>query len=625
MQSKISFFNPTICKKNLTRFWPFALVYLVYLLIVHPLVIYTEFNRLLYDGYGQSAQSVVMNHFSGVTEPISIFIAAIIIAIAVFSYLYQSRSANMIHSFPVTRTQLFVTNYVSGLVLMIVPQLLGALFTNLVILGKAGSTIWIVWSWFGITVGETIFFYSFACLMVMFTGQMLTAGLFYMIWSFLYIVAVVLIDSMGGLFLYGVLGNLIVTRAHPLFPLAYMMRYVGFDVSGQMCHVEGVPAVIAYMAVGVLCAVLAWWIYQHRRIECAGDFLSMKWTAPVFRWGVVLVGATGCALFATDIINSYGSWNGRIARFVIGLVFFSVVLFFASEMFIEKSFRVFHKKLIVECVSCVAVLLVGVAMLNFDVFGVESYVPQTDEVAMAYAGWNNMEVDVEDAAQIEQVQALHQLIIDHMGEQKQYTDGRGNMMVPDTDVYYQYVTLTYTLKNGKWVERNYTIVIQDQDYRDQLNDQIRVLSADTEGIVSGILGLNHEDLGWKINYAGVEFPTIDNDTVSYDGSTDVGSVETRQELFDAWLADVQAGAFDIDGWSNGTMVNFRFETNAPKSQVRYPKGSSLDYKLSSYDGANGATTTYLDVNVNERCTHLLQVLKDIGVIDDTEEVNVSVE
>ena len=185
MQSKISFFNPTVCKKNLTRFWPFALLYLVYLIIAHPLVIYTSFNQLIYYSSDMTAESLVYSHFVEMTEPVSIFLAAIVMAIAVFGYLYQSRSANMIHTLPVTRTQLYVTNYVSGLLLLIIPQFLGALLTNLVILDRAADTTWIVWGWFGVTAGETLFFYSFAVLMVMFTGQLLAAGLFYLSWKFL--------------------------------------------------------------------------------------------------------------------------------------------------------------------------------------------------------------------------------------------------------------------------------------------------------------------------------------------------------------------------------------------------------------------------------------------------------
>ena len=198
MQSKISCFNKTIFKKNLTRFWPFAVLYGLYLIVAHPMVLYLSLVTNRIEDGGVQPTEIVGDHFMGMTEPISVFLVTVVIAIAVFSYLYQSRSANMMHAFPVTRTELFVTNYLSGLALLVIPQTLAALASNLVILGKANSMIWTVWAWFGITVGETIFFYSFACLMVMFTGQLLSAALFYMIWNFLYVASVTLINFVSG-------------------------------------------------------------------------------------------------------------------------------------------------------------------------------------------------------------------------------------------------------------------------------------------------------------------------------------------------------------------------------------------------------------------------------------------
>ena len=635
MQSKISFFNPTIYKKNLTRFWPFALVYLIYLIVAHPLVIYTAFKQMMYYNSDQTAASLVYSHFSILTEPFSIFLAAIVIAIAVFGYLYQSRSANMIHSFPVTRTELFVTNYVSGLTLLVIAQFLGALFTNFIVLGQAPGTIWVIWAWFGITVGETLFFYSFAVLMVMFTGQMLTAGLFYMIWSFLYIVVVALIDSMGNLFLYGIDGNLIELRSHPLFPLLYLERHVGFNnyaASTNGLHTQGIGILVAYIVVGAAFAVLAWWIYQHRRIECAGDFLSMKWTAPVFRWGVVLVGGIGCALFVTYLINdSYGSWNGRIARFVISLIIFSVLLFFASEMFIEKSFRVFHKKIIVECVSCVAVLLVGVALIQFDVFGVESYVPQTDEIAMVSMSWRNVELDFEDAEHIGQVAAVHQMIVDHIDLQKK--NANDGDYVPteaesDSSVSYGgYLSITYTLKNGKHVERDYPLVVKGQEFAEQFDGLLQTLSEDVDGQVSAVLGLNYKDLDWHLSYVGVNLPvpTDGDGDWTYDGTQeiDINTDEQRQLFYDAWLADLAAGAF-VDPTAETYLgsLTFQFETKAPAAKVRYPKGSSLSYKLSEYDGYGGTTDSYQDVYLNERCTNLIEALKQVGAIKGIQDLKV---
>lgn len=634
MQSKISFFNPTVCKKNLTRFWPFALLYLVYLIIAHPLVIYTSFNQLIYYSSDMTAESLVYSHFVEMTEPVSIFLAAIVMAIAVFGYLYQSRSANMIHTLPVTRTQLYVTNYVSGLLLLIIPQFLGALLTNLVILDRAADTTWIVWGWFGVTAGETLFFYSFAVLMVMFTGQLLAAGLFYLIWNFLYIVTVFLIDGMGTLFFYGMSDNLIGTNAHPLFPLFYLIRKVGFDrnsLTGEVWS-KGFAVLLAYMLVGVVFAVLAWWIYEHRRIECAGDFLSMKWTAPVFRWGVVLVGGIGCALFVTYIISDYSSWNMRVARFVIALILFSVALFFASEMFIEKSFRVFHKRMIVECVSCVAVLLVGTALLHFDVFGVESYVPQAENVAMVCVQWEDREVDFEDPEKIGEVTALHQLMVDHLDEQKKYTDGNGNETAPTDEIeqtFVGYVSIDYTMKNGKAVKRNYYSMAKDQSYAEQVDGQLQAFAEDEDGFLSSVLGLNYKELDWKPSYAYVSLPVVDPDGNWYygDSETDISDPRQLQKLYEAWLADVKAGAFAGDDGSPSVAaeLNLQFETKADLVDIRYPSGSLLSYRLDYYDTNGGVVSNSTNIYLNDRCTHLIQALVDIGAVKNAGDLNVSVE
>ncbi len=633
MQSKISFFNPTIFKKNLTCFWPFALVYLIYLLVVHPLVIYTEFGHLMYYDSNRTVSAVVMDHFAEMTETVSIFIAAIVVAIAVFSYLYQSRSANMIHSFPVTRTQLFVTNYVSGLALLLTAQFLGALFTNLIILGKAAETIWIVWAWFGITAGETLFFYSFAVLMVMFTGQVLAAGLFYLIWSFLYMAVIVLINSMGNLFFYGVDGN-IIEKANPLFPLWYLMRWVGFHVNDNatVCRTQGIAILVAYMVAGVALAVLAWWIYRHRRIECAGDFLSMKWTAPVFRWGVVLVGGIGCALFVTYLIDdSYVSWNARIARFVIALLIFSIILFFASEMFVEKSFRVFHKRLVVECVFCVAVLLAGVGVLHFDMFGVEGYVPKTEEVAMVSLSCDAGEVDFGDAEHIAEVAAVHQMIVDNLDVQKKNTDGTGYSLVDATDdstvAFSRFVSIDYTLNNGKHVERNYPVLIRDQQFGEQFHEQLRKVSEDVDGSLSAVLGLNYKDLDWKVSYVGLSLPvyTKDAEDQYYDSSQNISIASEKdcQLIYDAWLADVKAGALTLENASAdpfSATLQLQFETRDDLSKICYPERSSLAYSLSGAKQNNGVVTRCWDVYLNAHCTNLIQALEQIGAIKGIEDL-----
>lgn len=634
MQSKISCFNKTIFKKNLTRFWPFAVLYGLYLIVAHPMVLYLQITNPYYTSGDRKVWQLVGDHFTEMTEPVSVFLIAIVIAVAVFGYLYQSRSANMTHAFPVTRTQLFVTNYLSGLTLMVLPQVLAALATNLVILGKANSMIWSVWTWFGITVGETVFFYGLACLMVMFTGQLLTAGLFYMIWNFLYIVTVSLINFMGELFIYGMNGYLIHTMRHPLFPLAYLLGRVGFytEDPSNTYHVQGISILLIYVAAGLVLAALAWYVYQKRRIECAGDFLSMRWTAPIFRWGTALIGGIACALFLTYLFGEAVSRNRMAVRFVIFLIIFAVVLFFVAEMFIEKSFRVFKKRIAVESMSCVAVLLVGVALLQFDVFGIETYVPETDEILTASLMGNNS-VSFEDAADVEKVRALHELILDHRSEQKSQSQadlGYSAMVesVKNTEdatdaeqvQYYDYIHISYTLKNGKSVSRSYQVMTYDVAFCETLQAKCEELYNDTEALKRGFFGNNYQELNWQVSEALVECDKYDEQGNYVQNIYQAyGSQEELQKLYDAVRADLDAGAFANYGWDRATQVNARLQmtlmTDHERDEIRIDSANNFLHYIGDDIKLASGTQMTTNMDLNDRCTNTINALIELGAIE----------
>lgn len=127
MKSKTSSFNTTIFKKNLTHHWPIWIVYLCYLIVVVPLSIWlyanNESNYIGNVPLTQKQYYVIGSALAGAGSVVPVFIAAAA-ALAVFSYLYNPRNANMIHSLPLDRRELYITNYVSGFVFLFVPELI---------------------------------------------------------------------------------------------------------------------------------------------------------------------------------------------------------------------------------------------------------------------------------------------------------------------------------------------------------------------------------------------------------------------------------------------------------------------------------------------------------------------
>ena len=624
MQSKISCFNKTIFIKNLTRFWPFALIYGVYLIFAHPLTLYVMLSVSHFQGDSR-AWDMVADHFASMTEPISVFIFAIIVVTAVFGYLFQNRSTNMLHAFPVTRGELFVTNFASALVLMLVPQFFAALATNFVVLGKVNALIWAVWAWFGITVGETIFFTGLAVLAVMFTGQLFPSVVFYMIWNFLYVIVVGLINAVAELFIFGLSGSLIELRSHLLFPLARFLRYVGFEVSrtDQSAYLQtaGTGELAAYVVVGLLFAVAAYYAYRKRALECAGDFLSFRFTQPIFRWGIAIVGGAAFSLVVTLMLSDgRGTQSHAAWLFVVWLVIFSAALFFVAEMFIEKSFRVFKKRVAIECISCVAVLLVGVAMLNFDVFGMESYVPDVSEVAMVELNGDGS-ASFESEADLEKIAELHQLIVDRVGEHKreenaEFTDGDS----------FLYVGIHYQMENGKRVDRSYSLHTSDKEYMEQIWALFGDLMYDKEAVKRSFFGMNYDELDWKVTDVLLTYETNASDLYC----PVYGTEEEMQRFYEAALLDIEAGAFskgeeqyikdhslaDTDVPMNAT-IELELMTDQPRDSLRFAGTSNISALTDNSTGVTTNTWLYL----NSDCTHLIDLLIEMGVIDSAEDMS----
>mgnify|MGYP001336736255 len=112
MRSKTSYFNETVFWKNITHFWPVWLIYTILLLCMVPLRLLVN-SGISYEGYSaQEIKEIKMNNFmqilfsdgSGALIALLSLAIGIIVAMAVFYYLYNNRSSHLFHSLPLKRT-----------------------------------------------------------------------------------------------------------------------------------------------------------------------------------------------------------------------------------------------------------------------------------------------------------------------------------------------------------------------------------------------------------------------------------------------------------------------------------------------------------------------------------------
>lgn len=439
MRSGTSFFNSTLYRKTMLRFWPLWAAYGLMWLYLVP------FNLLnnYFSMRGASVSSVELaNRLVEYARDIpntlkfGVFVACgygVLCAMAVFGYLYNNRSACMMHALPLRRETLFGTQYLAGLSFALLPNLVVAGITLAVELPLVAQKCWgtslaSLGIWLLVQSGVSLFFFSFASFCAMFTGHILALPVFYGILNMLAyaiytLITGVLSDFFFGFALHSGRGSALAQILTPLWPLTEAVEWDpvqetvnGITATTGEWRLLNPGVVAAYAAAGVVLAVLALLVYRQRQVESAGDVVSVRLVRPIFLYGVAFCSGL---CFGVYTVAFFG-WRNRLPLAVC-VVVWAVVGYFVARMLLCKSFRVL-KYWKGAAVSFVAMTVLCVACLT-DVMGITAWVPQVDEVASItavdyrisypYDSGNSTQVNVTDREQIAQIVALHQAIVDH--------------------------------------------------------------------------------------------------------------------------------------------------------------------------------------------------------------------
>ena len=131
MASGTSCFNSALYRKTLTRFWPLWTLWGVLWLLLLPLSQLSRYFDWVREGRSDSA---LVENFQEILslQEVGVWLAALVgvlAAMAVFSYLYSARSACMMHALPLRREGLFLSQYLAGLTMLVLPLAAVALVT----------------------------------------------------------------------------------------------------------------------------------------------------------------------------------------------------------------------------------------------------------------------------------------------------------------------------------------------------------------------------------------------------------------------------------------------------------------------------------------------------------------
>ena len=210
MRSGTSFFNTALFRKTFLRFWPIWALYTAGWTLVLPLRLWADAMRWKGSSTPKELAECLQNAVSQIPYLLEVGVAlaavmGLVCAMAVFSYLYSSRSACMMHALPLRREALFLTQYLAGLSFLLLPQLAVFALTAATEAALGCLALWPLVQWLLAQGGLCLFFYSFAVFCAMFTGHLAALPVFYGVLNLLAFLMTSLVEAVCDLFLYGCL------------------------------------------------------------------------------------------------------------------------------------------------------------------------------------------------------------------------------------------------------------------------------------------------------------------------------------------------------------------------------------------------------------------------------------
>ena len=436
MKLRTSLCNPTVLKKDITRFAPAWALYTVLLFMILS-AIYAVDTAEYYR-----AEDMALS--LGALAAINLCYA-MLNAQLLFGDLFNTRHCNALHAMPLRRECWFATHTIAGLLFALVPHAL----VSLVALPMLGSG-WQVALWWLLAVNlQYVFFFGLAVCSALCVGQRFAMALVYGIANFFALLVYWFYSTIYEPLLTGVLvSERVFTQYCPVWVMAdseELIRVEKVGESYQTCWVrsvtpgEGWMDLVILAAVGVALLGVALALYRRRHLESAGDFMAAKPLEPVFLVLYTMCVAAFCQGFAKLFeLNEY-------AFLALGLA----IGFFTGRMLLMRTTRVFQPKAFLGFVILCVVFVISMAVTALDPLGITTRMPAADEVEQVrISAYSNPtyadEPYLTDRSDVELALKMHQMVLE-------------DTTVPSYEDGVTCLSFRYVLQDGSTLTRSYEV------------------------------------------------------------------------------------------------------------------------------------------------------------------------
>lgn len=492
MTSKNSFWVSLI-ENNKRRIWVWLLAAFSYM-IVYPAALAMGISRetmekeYLVESLGEELGAAavhsqvleVVKAFMGVSDVFLMMLAAavaVVSAIQGFSYLYSRKKIDFYMGMPVKRNRRFAIIWINGVLIHVVPQLLGLVIAGVIAAANGAMTGEILRESalaFGLRLAFYLGVYHLTILAVMLTGNVIitcfgTAVFFLYEWAVRNMIL-----TYEELFFRFFSRN--GTSSNPrLSPFAILGNFMDQHARGQGSALLTAFNLLLFAGVVLLIAYLC---YLRRPAEAAGRSMAFQFPQAFIKILLVVPAALISGCLVGSIVNyqpNYGSGS-------VGYVIFTMaVVTVAASCLIQVLYEfdimglVHKKRHILISAAMVAVIFLSFRM---DVFGYDDYIPDVESVSSAavvppyeyrYYGESFFNENMnpvskvryaEDNMYLTDVGAVNQLMKISVEELSEYEDLSG--MYEDEKEWYE-VTLLFRLKNKRNVYLNIYVNVNNPE------------------------------------------------------------------------------------------------------------------------------------------------------------------
>lgn len=510
MTSKSSFLV-SLMENNKRRLWVWVISLLTFI-VVFPTATALVANRVvrrtewIIENYGSELAQQILHErlisdmcstlgFSILTAAMAIIIA-IISAIQGFSYLYSRKKIDFYMGMPVKRKKRFLVIWLNGIILYLVPYLLGLLISTLIAAangGVDGTVIHAAVMAFGVNFCLYLGVYHMAILAVMLTGNIVITGFAFLVFCVYEFMVRCMLQSYQGLFFQYF--SYYSSNTTPLLsPFSMYMKMA--DAFSNRNIVEA-KNLIGLFVFAIVVGLVAYVCYLRRPAEAAGRAMTFAITKPVVK--ILLI--VPASLVAGLLIANTISFDPDSSMKGIGYVIFAIVLVVVIGCALMQVIYEFdikgalHKKThIVICGVLTALIFLA---FRYDLTGYDSYIPKSEALESVAFVPDYYEEGMHGSAHFDSdgtymssgeyadqymhlknvadVCELAEISMNGYNEYLERYEQKGNIDdqtdMDDQTECWSSGTLIYHLKNGRKVSRSIYVNVNDER-TSQLLDQI---------------------------------------------------------------------------------------------------------------------------------------------------------